>query len=101
MQRSFVIGLLAIVSISGAPSAQQASSLSPVLALYGGIVVDGTGAPPMPDAVVIVRDGRIAAVGPAARIQIPEGAQRINLMGRTLLPGFVNAHGHANDTRGL
>ena len=92
---------LAIPCLSSAPAAQQGSPAPPMLALVGGIVVDGTGAPPIPDAVVLIRNGRIEAVGPASQVQIPEGAQRVNLMGRTLLPGFVNAHGHANDTQGL
>jgi imidazolonepropionase-like amidohydrolase len=50
--------------------------------------------------VVVVRDGRIAAVGRSSVVTIPAGAAQIDLRGKTLLPGFVNAHGHADDPTG-
>jgi imidazolonepropionase-like amidohydrolase len=49
--------------------------------------------------VVTVRDGRITAVGPASTVAIPPGASRVELRGKTLLPGFVNAHGHVSDPK--
>lgn len=71
------------------------------LALVGARMMDGTGAPPVDQAVVIVQDGRITAAGPAARVTIPKDARRIDLKGQTLLPGFINAHGHVQDVQGL
>lgn len=46
-------------------------------------------------ATVVVRDGRIAAVGPS--VQVPPGAETIDGNGRTLLPGFIDAHGHSRE----
>jgi imidazolonepropionase-like amidohydrolase len=43
---------------------------------------------------VVVRDGRIAAVGPAATTEVPAGATRIDGRGRYLLPGLAEMHGH-------
>jgi imidazolonepropionase-like amidohydrolase len=72
-----------------------------VRAFVGARIYDGTGAPPINDGVIVVRGGRIAEVGPAASVRVPAGAERIDVRGRTILPGFVNAHGHVADTRGL
>ncbi|MEP6782085.1 MAG: amidohydrolase family protein [Acidobacteriota bacterium] len=64
-------------------------------ALTGGQVIDGTGKPPIGDATVIVRDGRIAAVGPRASIAIPSGTRTIDLKGATIAPGLWDMHAHA------
>jgi len=64
------------------------------MALVGGTLIDGTGALPVPDAVVIVKGDRIAAVGTTATLKVPEGAEVVNLQGATILPGFINAHVH-------
>lgn len=46
------------------------------------------------DQTVVVRDGRITAVGPAASVAVPAGATRIDGAGRYLLPGLAEMHGH-------
>jgi imidazolonepropionase-like amidohydrolase/Tol biopolymer transport system component len=46
------------------------------------------------NATVIVDGNRITAVGPAASISVPAGAQRIDVTGRTIMPGIIDAHGH-------
>src|SRR5688572_4235989 len=66
----------------------------PVIALNGVTVVDGTGAAPAPNQVVIIRDGRIAAVGPAATTPIPAGARTLQLDGHTVIPGLIGLHNH-------
>jgi imidazolonepropionase-like amidohydrolase len=43
---------------------------------------------------VIIRDGRIAEIGPAAKVKVPDGAQRINAAGKYLMPGLAEMHGH-------
>jgi imidazolonepropionase-like amidohydrolase len=43
---------------------------------------------------VIIRDGRIAEIGPAAKVKIPDGAQRIDGRGKYLMPGLAEMHGH-------
>jgi imidazolonepropionase-like amidohydrolase len=64
------------------------------VALIGVDVVDGTGAATQRDMTVVVRDGRIASVGPAASTPAPAGARRIDAKGSTLTPGFVLMHEH-------
>jgi imidazolonepropionase-like amidohydrolase len=57
-------------------------------------LVDGTGAPPIDDAVVVVADGEITVVGRTEEVQVPEGARVIDVGDRTLMPGIVDAHMH-------
>lgn len=73
---------------------QAAEAWSQSLALRGVTVIDGTGAPPMADAVVLVSGGRITAVGPRARVTVPSGTRVMDLPGRYLVPGFIDMHAH-------
>jgi imidazolonepropionase-like amidohydrolase len=72
-----------------------------VKAFVGGRLWDGTGAPAVADAVLLVKDGRVLAAGPAREVRVPPGAERIDASGRFLIPGLVNAHGHVGETRGM
>jgi imidazolonepropionase-like amidohydrolase len=65
-------------------------------AIAGATLVDATGAPPIPDAVVVVRDGRIVAAGARATTPIPPGVAVIEAKGQTLLPGLWEMHTHAS-----
>jgi imidazolonepropionase-like amidohydrolase len=66
----------------------------PSLAIVNGTLIDGTGADPIKDAVLIVQGERIIAVGPRSSINTPANAQIIDVQGATILPGFFNAHVH-------
>jgi len=65
-----------------------------VIALTGAQVIDGTGAAPKLDQTLLIKDGRILALGDAASTPVPEGATVIDMAGKTLLPGFVMVHEH-------
>jgi imidazolonepropionase-like amidohydrolase len=64
------------------------------------LITGGIGAP-VGNAVMVVRDGRVVAAGRAATTPVPEGAERIDLSGRTIMPGMINAHGHVGAVVGL
>ena len=64
-----------------------------VTALMNARVIDGTGRPAMEKATIVMRDGRIEAVG--VNPTIPAGATRVDMAGKTIMPGMINAHGHA------
>jgi Raf kinase inhibitor-like YbhB/YbcL family protein len=68
-----------------------------VWAFTGLTLIDGTDRPPVPKATIVVRDGRIVAAGPAGAVTIPDGAERVALDGKTVIPGLINAHGHVTD----
>jgi imidazolonepropionase-like amidohydrolase len=63
-------------------------------ALVGATIIDGTGRPPIRDGVVIVRDGRIAEVGPRSSVTIPTGVPAVAVAGKTLAPGLWDMHTH-------
>jgi enamidase len=67
---------------------------SPSVALTHVRVIDGTGAPARADQTIVIRDGTIAAVGAAASVQIPAGAQVLDLSGKSVIPGLVMVHEH-------
>src|SRR5262249_38667465 len=46
------------------------------------------------DATVVVRDGKVSALGPSASVRVPDGARRVDGKGGTVLPGFWNVHVH-------
>ena len=70
-------------------------------AFVGASVIDGTGNPPIEDAVLIVRDGRIEGVGAKESLPPPATANLVDVSGKTIIPGLVNAHGHVGQTNGL
>ena len=65
-----------------------------VVALDNVRVIDGTGGPILDDQTILLRDGRIAAVGPASEVSVPADAERHDLEGHTVLPGMVGMHDH-------
>lgn len=65
-----------------------------VLALEGATLIDGAGGDPKPDAVIIIRNGHIEAIARVNQIAIPRNAERINLVGKTIIPGLIDAHAH-------
>jgi hypothetical protein len=79
---------------------QTPPAASPPLVLAGGTVVDvtawGQSAHDLEDAVVIVREGRVAEVGPAASTPIPKGARVIDCKGKYLIPGLVDGFAGMN-----
>jgi imidazolonepropionase-like amidohydrolase len=66
----------------------------PAVVLANVTVIDGTGAAPARDQTIVIQGGKIAQVGPAARIQPPAGARVMDLRGSTVIPGIVGMHDH-------
>src|SRR5215470_2613397 len=66
-----------------------------------GRLFDATGAPPIADAAVVVVDGRIEAVGPAASTPVPAGAEALDWTRYFAMPGLVDCHSHASIVPGL
>ena len=64
-------------------------------------LIDGTGHPPLPNAAMILDNGRIAWVGPAAELKPPPSAPVTDLQGKYIMPGIINLHVHLGATIGL
>jgi len=83
-------GMSALAEISKGISGSRASTL----AIVDGTLIDGTGAAPVPDAAVVIRNGRIVAVGPRSKVKIPKHANIVDAHGKTILPGLWDMHAH-------
>jgi hypothetical protein len=71
-----------------------------LLVVQGGKLIDGTGRPPIEDSVIVIEAGRFLAVGRRDEVPIPADAQVIDVRGKTILPGFIDGHGHLEDFHG-
>jgi len=70
-------------------------------AIRCGTLFDGTGAGPVRDAMIVVADGRITAVGRADNTTAPPGAETLDLSDRFVMPGLIDCHTHASIVPGL
>jgi imidazolonepropionase-like amidohydrolase len=85
------------IAVSTAFAAPPGTAPAPV-ALTGATLVTGTGAPPVPDAVVVVRGGTIVCAGPRGTCAVPAGMDTMSLRGTWIVPGLVDAHVHFGQT---
>ena len=71
-----------------------------ILIVQGGKLIDGTGKPPIENSVIVIHEGRFQAIGCKGEIAVPTGAEIIDVNGKTVLPGFIDGHGHLEDFHG-
>ncbi|HYC32976.1 MAG TPA: amidohydrolase family protein [Gemmatimonadales bacterium] len=86
--------LLATVARGTAAQLPAVPDSSRALVLVPAAVWDGVADAPARGWVVVVRGSRITAVGPADRVEVPAGAERVELAGATLIPGLIEGHSH-------
>ncbi len=100
---ALVLGTAAVVAVGcGGEPIEPIVEITPGLqAFIGARLIDGTGGPVIEDSVLVVRDGRIEAAGSRDGVEVPPDAEQVDVGGRTILPGLINAHGHINNVRGL
>lgn len=65
-----------------------------VTVLSRAALIDGTGGPPQKEFTIVMEGGRIRDMGPSSKIPTPRGATVVNLVGKFIVPGIINAHGH-------
>lgn len=82
-------------ALSAQPEAQQPSTQHATIAIRAGRLIDVESGRVSSDQVILVRDGRIQAVGP--NLKAPEDASLIDLSKQTVLPGLVDCHTHLAD----
>jgi imidazolonepropionase-like amidohydrolase len=64
------------------------------IALVGATLIDGTGGAPLADAAIVVRGGTIEFVGPRAGFELPKKTREVDVAGRWIIPGLIDAHTH-------
>ena len=96
-------GLLLIVLFSVAvcstPVPDQAPGETGVTVFEGARLIVGDGSAPIENAAFIVNDTRFTQVGRTGEVQVPEGAARVDLTGRTVMPAIIDTHTHLSRTR--
>lgn len=75
-------------------TARTPPARSGAYAIAGATIVDATGRPPVPDGILIVRDGRIAEVGPRSVVRVPPDLPVVDAAGKTVVPGLWDMHTH-------
>ena len=86
--------VLAVASLAACGESPTPQTETAGVAIVGAQLIDGTGAAPVADSVVVIRDGRIHAAGPRATTAIPAGAEILDGAGKTVIPGLVDTHNH-------
>ena len=105
--RRWRLSLLLTLLIAGTLAAPAGSAVAqnrfsrfisvegPEIAITGVKIIDGTGAVPRENQTVVIRDGRIVAIGPAGSVRASIDAEVIDGSGHTLIPGLVGLHNHS------
>jgi imidazolonepropionase-like amidohydrolase len=92
-RRRYRLACALLALVAGGPALAQETQ-----AIVGGTLIDGTGAPPVANAVVLVRGGRIVCAGTRAACPVPRNARRNQAAGKWVMPGLVDAHVHFSQT---
>src|SRR5215471_3120449 len=82
-------------------AAAAASHAQTAVVLRGARVIDGAGGDLLDNSAIVIRDGRIAAIGPAQSTTTPADAETIDYSGKTIIPGLISAHSHVGIFAGL
>ena len=92
MPRTIAAALLVLAAIGlNRPVAGAADGS---LVITGGTLIDGTGAAPVRDAVIVIDNGRFVAAGRRSDVTVPAGAREINAPGKFIIPGLMDANVH-------
>jgi imidazolonepropionase-like amidohydrolase len=84
----------AFLMLALGPGVSCARAPADGVALVGATLIDGSGGPPLADAVVVVRRGRIESIGPRAGFTLPKRTVEVDVARRWIIPGLIDAHAH-------
>ena len=91
--------VVAAAIAAAAPLLRAQQPAAGATAYVGARVIFGDERPPLENATIVVRGGRFVQVGPAREVQVPAGATRVDLAGKTVMPTLVDTHVHLNRVR--
>ena len=96
-----ILALAVLLGSIAATERRAGNTPETLIVLSGGTLIDGTGAEPVKDAVVVIRGERIEAAGPRAQVRVPPEVRRIDLAGKWIIPGLIDAHVHFFQSGGV
>lgn len=91
----FIISMLSMLLVNMSLCSAESVNKKTV-AVQASMVIDIAGNEPITDAVILIEDGRIKAVGKESEISVPVGSEVIDARGKTVIPGLIDAHVHYN-----
>ena len=94
-----IVVLLLSAACSGPSTDQAPPAATDITVFEGARVIVGNGSAPIENAVFVVDDARFVQVGRAGDVQVPAGATRVNLAGKTVMPAIVDTHTHVPTSR--
>lgn len=97
----FATATLAALALAGclAPPSQSETDGTVPLVFEHARILTGEPVGPLDDFRIVVQGGRFARIGPADLVEVPSGARRIDLTGKTVMPAIVDTHTHLSQTR--
>ena len=102
LRRTLALSVLAALAPYSTQPVRTQTNRQTSLVLYEGArFIAGDGSAPIADSAFLVESGMIAKVGKRTALTAPDGAGRVNLTGKTVMPALINAHGHPGFQRGL
>ena len=93
LMAALLMVLTSSVAVSQNQPARQAANQRPIV-VRGGLLIDGTGAAPVANSVIVIANGKIQSVGRDGSVTVPANATVIDATGKTIIPGLIDSHVH-------
>ena len=91
--------LLLLAACSTPPASQPAPATASNAVLFeGALLISGDGSAPIPDSAFLVENGAFTRIGKKGELLAPDGARRVDLSGKTVMPALIDAHSHLGYT---
>ena len=89
------VGIIAVIAAATSIGKATAETVA-----FTGARIIPVSAPPIETGTLLVRDGKIAAVGATGSVRIPRGASTVDVSGTVIVPGLVDSHSHIGEVAG-
>ena len=91
---TFLTVLLAVVLSACGGDSLPTDGSPPPITILGAKLIDGSGGPPIDDAIIVIRGTKIQAAGPRSHTPVPKGGEIIDGTGKVIIPGLIDLHCH-------
>ena len=91
---TLLAALLAVLLIACGGGPLPTGGSAPPITILGAKLIDGSGGPPIDDAIIVIRGTKIQAAGPRSHTPVPKGGEIIDGAGKVIIPGLIDLHCH-------